>query len=110
MNDAPTTPQADSSPAKRTIVVPGSVSMKKAFVVMLLGALAVTGCRTNYQVTLNNGNRITTSTKPKLVRGYYVFKDVYGHTNHVSEARVRAIEPQPRGYSEKSGSTSYERR
>jgi hypothetical protein len=84
--------------------------MKEAFVAILLGALAVTGCRTNYQLTLNNGNRITTSTKPKLVQGYYVFKDSSGRTNHVSKTRVRAIEPQPRGYSEKPGSTNYERR
>jgi hypothetical protein len=84
--------------------------MKKALVVLLLGALAVTGCRTNYQLTLNNGNRITTSTKPKLVEGNYVFKDLKGRTNRVNQARVRSIEPQPRGYSEKSGSTSYEKR
>jgi Bacterial protein of unknown function (DUF903) len=84
------------------------MSMKKAPLILLLGALAVAGCRTNYQLTLNNGNRITTSNKPKLVQGYYVFKDLNGYTNHVAEARVRAIEPQPRGYSKKSGFT-YER-
>jgi hypothetical protein len=69
---------------------------------MLLGALAVIGCHTNYQLTLNNGNRITASTKPRLVEGYYVFKDMKGYTNRVSEGRVRAIEPQPSGHNQSS--------
>jgi hypothetical protein len=87
-----------------------AMSLKKPFFAVLLFMLAVTGCRTNYQLTLNNGNRITTSTKPKLVQGYYVFKGVNGQTNYVAEMRVRAIEPQPRGYSERPSPTTYERR
>ena len=83
--------------------------MKTAFALVLLAALVLTGCHTHYQLTLNNGNRITTSNKPQLVSGYYVFKDLKGQTNYVAESRVRAIEPQPRGYSEGSSST-YDRR
>ena len=86
------------------------VSTTKVLFAVLLGALAVIGCRSNYQLTLNNGNRITASAKPRLVEGYYVFKDLDGHTNRVSEGRVRTVEPQPRGYTEKSGSTSYDKR
>jgi hypothetical protein len=85
------------------------VNMRKVVWVALWAALMVTGCRTNYQLTLNNGNRITTSNKPKLVNGYYVFKDLHGQTNFVAESRVRAIEPQPRG-SERSSSGTYEKR
>lgn len=82
--------------------------MKKIFLAALLAVLAVTGCRTKYQLTLNNGNQVTTANKPKLVNGYYVFKDLNGQTNYVSQTRVRAIEPQPRGY-KGSTSTTYQR-
>jgi len=83
--------------------------MKMAFLAVLLGALA-TGCRAHYQLTLNNGNQITTLNKPRLVNGSYVFKDLNGQTNYVSQTRVRALEPQPRGYKKESTSTTYQKR
>ena len=38
--------------------------------------------------------------KPKLVKGYYIFKDAAGQTNYVATSRVRMIQTQPRGQAE----------
>jgi hypothetical protein len=74
--------------------------MRKTFLAVLLVSLFVAGCSNHYQITLNNGNRITTLGKPKFENGYYRFQDINGQTNWISTTRVRQIEPQPRGYSE----------
>lgn len=67
----------------------------KAPVLLLLtvGALALTGCVRNYTITLNSGNRITTKGKPKMERGYYVFKDSKGQLGSVPAGRVREVSP-----------------
>lgn len=80
--------------------------IKTSFLVVLLGTFAL-GCHSHYQLTLNNGNQITTANKPKLINGYYVFKDVNGNTNYVSQTRVKAIEPRSRGYGKEPASTTY---
>lgn len=67
----------------------------KATVLLLLTvcALLVSGCARNYTITLNSGNRITTKGKPKLERGYYVFKDFQGQPGSIPAGRVREVSP-----------------
>jgi hypothetical protein len=65
----------------------------------LLMLALVCGCRTRYNITLYSGSQITSLGKPKLVQGYYVFKDVTGKETRVTAMRIRLIEPQRRGWS-----------
>ena len=70
---------------------------------LCLLALAVAcGCRTRYEITLNSGSQITSIGKPKLVQGFYVFKDATGKQTQLNPMRVRRIEPQRRGWSKES--------
>lgn len=59
-----------------------------------LGLVVLTGCTRRYTVTLQNGNRITAHSKPKLEDGAYVFKDGKGETMKVPRTRVREIAPE----------------
>ena len=68
--------------------------MKKLILIALLGSGFVVGCRTRYEITLNNSNTITAMSKPKLEDGAYVFKDANGRTSSVPSSRVRLIQPQ----------------
>ena len=77
--------------------------MKKCLMVVAVICLLGTGCARRYQMTLYNGNRITTKGKPKLEGGYYVFRDIEGQTNVIPAGRVSVLEPAPRG---SSGSSS----
>jgi hypothetical protein len=43
-------------------------------------------------ITLNNGTKLTTASKPVLKQGRYHYKDSVGHDNTVPEVRVRQIE------------------
>ena len=61
-------------------------------VLVLLCLLTATGCRTRYELTLSNSNKITAYSKPKLVNGQYVFKDANGREVRVFQGRVRQIE------------------
>jgi hypothetical protein len=71
--------------------------MKHTFTVLGVGfVLLVAGCRSaGWDITLNNGTRITGVSRPKLdrARGIYVFKDAGGKADFVQEMRVRVIEP-----------------
>jgi hypothetical protein len=68
--------------------------MKNLFAVALI-AFALIGCRTRYDITLFNGNKITGVGKPVLDNstGQYRFKTADGREGAVSAARVRVIEP-----------------
>ena len=55
--------------------------------------LLLCGCANQYVMTLNNGTKLTTASKPVLKNGRYHYKDSAGHENVVSEVRVRQIEP-----------------
>ncbi len=77
--------------------------MRRSLAILALIAFCATGCARYYQITLQNGNRITTRGKPKYDRGFYVFRDLNGRTNEISESRVRLIEPRPRGFTEETG-------
>jgi hypothetical protein len=68
--------------------------MKKIFSAALGTLLLLSGCARTYIVTLSNGDRISTSNKPRLVNGYYYFKDPSGRdAPPVSSMRVREIAP-----------------
>src|SRR5678815_6026297 len=49
--------------------------VKYIALIFLSGLVLLTGCASHYVITLNNGGRISTTSKPKLVHGAYVFKD-----------------------------------
>jgi Bacterial protein of unknown function (DUF903) len=71
--------------------------MKKLVALLFLSLLA--GCRSSYDVTLNNGALYSGVSKPKLdrERGVYVFKNVTGHIYTIPETRVRTVEPHSSG-------------
>jgi hypothetical protein len=68
--------------------------MKKLIAFLFLTVL-LAGCRSSYDVTLNNGAKFTGVSKPKLIRdrGVYVFKNMSGKTFTIPETRVNMIEP-----------------
>ena len=67
--------------------------MKNIVVLALLGSLVFTGCARHYNLTLTNGNVITTASKPRLENGSYHFKDASGQVVFVPSFRVREIAP-----------------
>jgi hypothetical protein len=63
---------------------------------LLLLALALcAGCASNYNITLNNGEVVTSRGKPKLDKGKtgYYFTDASGNPDYVSLGRVKEIAP-----------------
>jgi hypothetical protein len=66
----------------------------KSVLLCLAGLLAVSaaGCRSRYDLTLSNSVSVTAYSRPKLVNGYYVFKDSKGQEARVFAGRVRSIE------------------
>jgi hypothetical protein len=68
--------------------------MNKIFLAALAGLLILTGCARTYIVTLSNGERIRTTSKPKLVKGLYYINDASGRgTRAVLSSNVREIAP-----------------
>ena len=76
--------------------------MKRYLLALLLLPLFVTGCARRYVVTLNNGSRISTISKPRLENGNYVFKDAKGQPASVFAGSVREIAPASMSKSENS--------
>lgn len=75
----------------------------KANLFVLAVCLAVCcGCARSYVMTLTNGARITTASKPKLQQGSYVFKDAQGRDSYVPAGRVREITPASMAKDEKA--------
>ena len=74
----------------------------KNIAVILLALLALSACRTPYDITLTNGMKITGVSKPKYdqVSGSYIFKDASGRTNFIPRMRVSVIEPHERSTEE----------
>ena len=67
--------------------------MKPFLSLALFAALLLAGCARHYTITLNSGNRITTSGKPRLENGNYVFKDAQGRVSSLPAGRVREVAP-----------------
>jgi uncharacterized protein YcfL len=67
--------------------------MKQWLLAMLSGAALLTGCASQYVVTLNNGQCIVAVKKPRLEGFNFVFADLNGQTNSIPSTRVRAIVP-----------------
>ncbi len=64
--------------------------MKK---LLALTLVLLCGCSHTYVITMNNGMRLTTASKPRLEKGAYVYKDAKGKKCYVAEGRVREIAP-----------------
>ncbi len=69
------------------------LSKKKLALVCLAGLVVLCGCAHTYVITLDNGRRITTASKPRLQNDRYVFKDANGRPAYVPAGRVREIAP-----------------
>ena len=67
--------------------------MKRIPLLLLLALLALSGCARHYVITLNNGARIDTDGKPKLVGNSYAFKDALGRERQIPSGRVAQIAP-----------------
>ena len=66
---------------------------KAAFLTLLIGLIALTGCAHHYVMRLNNGGEFTTATKPRLKDGTYHFKDAKGEEQLVPAFAVRELAP-----------------
>ena len=75
--------------------------MKKAVSLLVLGAMALSGCASQYVMRLNNGLQITTASKPQLKGGFYYYKDANGREATVAATRVLEIEPASMAKEEK---------
>jgi hypothetical protein len=64
-------------------------------------SLLMAGCAQSYVMKMQNGTRITTSSKPKMEHGYYVFKDSSGRKMQIPAGKVREIEPSSMAQEEK---------
>jgi hypothetical protein len=86
-------------PAKCNIGIEGiaaigkTVDMKRTWVLLSIGLIALCGCAQHYVMKLSNGVQVTTPHKPKLIHGAYHYKDSTGKERTVSAGRVREIEP-----------------
>ena len=67
--------------------------MNKLVPLLLVSLALLCGCAHNYVVTLDNGRRISTASKPKLRGANYVYKDASGKEAKVAATRVREIAP-----------------
>ena len=69
--------------------------MKRLVLLFLLAAMCG-GCRSTYNITLNNGMVITSKGKPKYDKdkGTFYYTDALGQEQHISMTAVRRIEPQ----------------
>jgi len=62
-------------------------------VLFLAGVMVLSGCAQPYVMTLTNGLRITSASKPKLKGSYYVYTDAAGKEHTEPASRVREIAP-----------------
>jgi hypothetical protein len=69
--------------------------MKRSILLLLALALCA-GCARIYNISLNDGDTITSRGKPVFdkARSGYIYTDADGHSTYISMLRVREIEPQ----------------
>jgi hypothetical protein len=66
----------------------------KPLLSILAGLFLLTGCSHGYILTMSNGDRVHTASKPRLVNGFYYFKDANGReARPVFSASVTEIAP-----------------
>jgi hypothetical protein len=69
------------------------VSKMKTKWLFLATLCLLSGCAHEYVMTLSNGVKLTTASKPVLKQGRYIYKDANGKQQFQPEGRVRQIEP-----------------
>jgi hypothetical protein len=64
-------------------------------ILLLSGAalLILTGCAQKYIITTRTGERIEAKNRPRLVNGWYVYKDMNGQQAAEKSIAVREIAP-----------------
>jgi len=67
--------------------------MKIKFLLLAVACAMLSGCASQYVITLHNGRQIMAASKPHLKQGTYVFKDAEGKPASVSAGRVREVAP-----------------
>lgn len=65
----------------------------KQLLVALLCAAALAGCSSEYLISTNDGQLITTDSKPKLDpdSGVYIFKDAEGREQAIPATSVKQV-------------------
>ncbi len=67
--------------------------MKKLISLLCLVVVVLCGCARHYVITLNNGSQISTTSKPKLKSGMWVYKDAQGNDAATPAGRVTEVAP-----------------
>ena len=80
------------------------LTIMKSLLLSLLGILLLAGCSSGYVLRTSNGASIRTANKPKLVNGFYYFKDssgrdavpvFAGNVTEISPASMASKDSQP---------------
>jgi len=67
--------------------------VKKLIPILCLIVVMLCGCARHYVLTLNNGSRISTTSKPHLKNGNWVYKDAEGRDASTPAGRVTEVAP-----------------
>lgn len=65
--------------------------MKTTNLLICLALLPLCGCSHQYVIRMSNGTRLSAVGKPKLEKGYYVYKDAHGEKHAIAQGRVVEI-------------------
>jgi hypothetical protein len=71
----------------------GECNVKKLIPILCLTVFVLCGCARHYVITLNNGSRISTTSKPHLKNGNWVYKDAEGRQTSTPAGRVTEVAP-----------------
>lgn len=68
-------------------------TVKKVVLLLAASGLLLSGCARHYTLTLTNGTQIGAIGKPRLQRGYYVYKNALGKQSAIGAGEVTEIAP-----------------